>query len=816
MASEAALNLVIGVTDKASGPLKSIAGGLGTLGKIGAGAVLGGAVAGVGALSAALVTGIDDAREANIIMAQTENVIKSTGGAAGVTAGHIADLSGELSAASGKSLFGDSQIQESANLLLTFTNLKGGVLDAATAMSVDLAQAMGGAPADSAVQLGKALNDPIAGISALSRVGVSFTDQQKAQIKTMQESGDMAGAQGVILAELNKEFGGSAAAAAAADGGMAQFKDRMGELGESVGAKVLPALNSLMGWLNSPEVQAGITAVVDGLVGGVTKISEVIGAVTAAFQEGGLAGVFDLIMPKLVEFGTNILNWIIEQAPIWGAQLLTWGIAFAQWVIDALPGLMEKLGTLLQTLLTWVADNAPTWAAELVKFGLAAVEWITKAMGPLADKLGEFANKMINWVVDQLPGWGAKLAEFGALAIGWVLDALPGLATNLGTFAGKLIGWILQTILDVVPKLAEMGVKFVSWIVTDVLPELPGTLVKIWDALVLFVQTAAKDIVPILTEMATKFLSWVETDVIPFLSEKLDAILTGISTWVTGAATTVSTYLVSVGTAIVDGIKSGISGAWDTFLGWIDDQIAKIPATIRNFLGIHSPSTVMAEIGKQIPAGLQQGIEDGSDDVTGSLASLTDLSAVTPQMVDQMTTALKAVHDQGIGPWAAKVNEGMRIEGQWMMGALAEGISASRDAVDAAAGIAAGINAALATIERNIVITISYVTIGGPPGGKTGPGGKGGGNPPEYVPGPPSFASGIRNFGGGLAYVHQGEVLANLSRGTDVYTRRESQQMLGGKTVNFQPGSIVINNPRNAEDVEIGLRRALAGAGISL
>lgn len=263
------LNLVIGVVDKASGPLKSLTDSLGKIGKIGGTALLGGAVAGVGALSAALVTGIGDAREANIIMAQTENVIKSTGGAAGVTAQQVADLSGSLSAAAGKSLFGDSQIQESANLLLTFTNLKGGVLDAATAMSVDLAQAMGGAPADAAVQLGKALNDPIAGISALSRVGVTFTEQQKAQIATMMEAGDVAGAQGVILAELNKEFGGSAAAAAAADGGMAMFKDRMGELAESIGAQVLPMLNQLMAWLNSPEIQAAIVNIGTGLVNAV-------------------------------------------------------------------------------------------------------------------------------------------------------------------------------------------------------------------------------------------------------------------------------------------------------------------------------------------------------------------------------------------------------------------------------------------------------------------------------------------------------------------------------------------------------------------
>src|SRR6188768_2803829 len=65
----------------------------------------------------------------------------------------------------------------------------------------------------SAMQVGKALNDPIKGLSRLTKVGVTFTDAQRAQVKAMQESGDMAGAQKVILAELTKEFGGSAEAA---------------------------------------------------------------------------------------------------------------------------------------------------------------------------------------------------------------------------------------------------------------------------------------------------------------------------------------------------------------------------------------------------------------------------------------------------------------------------------------------------------------------------------------------------------------------------------------------------------------------------
>jgi hypothetical protein len=254
-ASDAVLRLLVTLKDEASSGLSSLGSTLGSLGTIAGGAAL----AGVAALGGAIVSGIGDAREAQQVMAQTEAVIKSTGGAAGYSAQQIADMAGSLSAASGQSLFGDDDIQRGQNMLLTFTNIKETLPDTTQTM-LDMAQALGTDAGGAAVQLGKALNDPINGITALSRVGVTFTDQQKEQIKTMQNAGDMAGAQKVILAELNKEFGGSALAAAQADGGVAQFWDRIGEAKETLGAVLLPLLGQLMGILNDtllPIVERG-------------------------------------------------------------------------------------------------------------------------------------------------------------------------------------------------------------------------------------------------------------------------------------------------------------------------------------------------------------------------------------------------------------------------------------------------------------------------------------------------------------------------------------------------------------------------------
>ena len=90
------------------------------------------------------------------------------------------------------------------------------VFDRATAAAADLSAAGFGSMDGAAKMLGKALNDPEAGLTALGRAGVTFTDQQKEQIKTLVESGDTLGAQKIILGEVESQVGGTAAASATA------------------------------------------------------------------------------------------------------------------------------------------------------------------------------------------------------------------------------------------------------------------------------------------------------------------------------------------------------------------------------------------------------------------------------------------------------------------------------------------------------------------------------------------------------------------------------------------------------------------------
>ncbi len=233
-----------GVGGEAATKLGSVAGSLGTIGTIGV------AAATVAATGVALFSCARAAEEVNKVTAQTVAVIKSTGGVANVSKEHVEKLGSQLRDLSGVD---DEVVKSGENLLLTFRQIhnevgKGNdIFDQATRASLDMSVAMKKDLRDSALKVGKALNDPIKGLTALRRYGVMFTDSQEKMIRKLMEAGDILGAQKVIIAELNAEFGGSAAALGnTLTGKIDILKSKFGDLKEAIGAPMIGMLSSQM------------------------------------------------------------------------------------------------------------------------------------------------------------------------------------------------------------------------------------------------------------------------------------------------------------------------------------------------------------------------------------------------------------------------------------------------------------------------------------------------------------------------------------------------------------------------------------------
>jgi len=153
-----------------------------------------------------------------------------------------------------ETLFGDEEILTGATAqLLTFTNIAGkeflrtqqAVLDVASRLSL----ARGGAVdlTSTAIQLGKALNDPVANLGALGRSGIQFSKDQKATIKRFAETNQLAKAQKLILDELDKQYGGTAKALAkVGTGPLKQLINAFGDLAEQIGKEQFKVIEPLI------------------------------------------------------------------------------------------------------------------------------------------------------------------------------------------------------------------------------------------------------------------------------------------------------------------------------------------------------------------------------------------------------------------------------------------------------------------------------------------------------------------------------------------------------------------------------------------
>lgn len=262
------------------------------------------AVAVGGAITVALGFAVEAAREQIQAEKQLNAVLDSTKGAAGLAADEVKRMASSLQSVTN---FSDEAILQGQNMLLTFTKIGKDVFPQASEAMLNLSQALGQDLKTSALQLGKALNDPINSLDALSRAGVQFTEEQRNMIKAMVESGNVAGAQGIIMEELGRKVGGSARAAADP---MVQLKNTMNDVQEEIGKALIPVINDLvksllpvihhvMEWVKEhPQLTQAIvvlTAAVGGLLTilgsmalAIVSVSSIISSFAVLAGPGGL------------------------------------------------------------------------------------------------------------------------------------------------------------------------------------------------------------------------------------------------------------------------------------------------------------------------------------------------------------------------------------------------------------------------------------------------------------------------------------------------------------------------------------------------
>ena len=616
-----ALNELGDDADRTEGRLGKLSGGIGALGAVAA-TGFGAAAVGAGLFLKGAFTEADTARKG---LAQTEAVLKSTGGQAGVTGQSVTALADRLEALTG---INDNTIVANENLLLTFTNVKNevgagnDVFDQANQTILDMSVALGQDGKASAIQLGKALNDPIAGVSALAEVGVTFTAQQKEQIKTLQESGDTLGAQKIILAELNKEFGGSAEAAVSP---IDKLKTAFGNIQETVGTALMPTLATVATFLADrlPATLAKASEVFKEIAGPVRAFFAAFKAGDGDVTSSGFAGE----MEKFGNSARRVVDVVREHWP----QIRETMVG----VIDAVVGFVRANWPLVKQIITETVTTVVAVIGGLI--GWVRENWpqIKQVIATTIDGIVVVIDALVGWVRENWPKISQIVSEtlttVGAVVRGFV-DIVMTIWNQFGSQILTVIqgAWtaiyaVINGAFTAIFAVVSGALQVIQGIIKTVTSLIKGDWAGVWEGIRQIFGGVWEAIQGILSG-AWEAIQGILRGALGIMQGVLSAgleivvgIFRSLPRRILDGLGDLGGLLVNAGRSVIEGMMRGIDAVGDGLFGFFTGLPRRILDALGNIGG------VLVSAGRDIIDGLLDGIYNGFQRVRDALSNLTNL-----------------------------------------------------------------------------------------------------------------------------------------------------------------------------------------------
>lgn len=540
--------------------------------KIGETVVAGFAAIGLGAgIVETIKTGFEAYSNWEAMNAQFAAGIKSTGNAAGLSVEEMDKLAESVSNYSGQTV---DSIGKTEQVLQTFEGIKNvgpdKIFDQATEAAANMAAKLGGDASGSAIQLGKALQDPVKGMTALRRVGVAFSDAQQKAIKADVARGDSLSAQKVILKELSVEFGGAAKAAGETfPGEVARARNSLEELSRvavtAIGPILTPIIAAFADKVGSlqTKVEGVAGAIQTTLVPKIENIGKVIGLAFKLLQGQ------DEIKFKAIDLGPwtkplLLLGSIIRQiGGAFGEFFKSIGDAFKSSggaTNTALANLVLNFLKLVQSLsplsiiLKAVGPQLPSLALSLAQ--------MLQSVTPLATQFAKFAAQVVAWLVPILRSPGVIKAIIGALILWKGAMVGAGIAKHAAEVGGlvkdygKIAGSILKNIGLIAKQTAGIIASGARW-VASVGETIAIEALYVKDAVVNAAKTAAAWVAAKVKILA----GWAAQAAAATLNAaKSAAVWTvqagkSVAAWVLAKSTIIAGFVAQAAAAVVNGAK---------------------------------------------------------------------------------------------------------------------------------------------------------------------------------------------------------------------------------------------------------------------
>ncbi len=412
-------------------------------------------------------------------------------------------------------------------------------------------------------------------------------------------------------------------------------------------------------WTNLITGIADENADLDTLIGNfVTSAETVAGNVVPRITQilSGMGTAIEQLAPILAAEVPTLIASVLPSIVNGGAQLL---VGLVTGLVSALPQLVAAVPGIIDTMITSISEALP----QILNVGVQLLDQLTTGietgLPDMVSRIPEIITQFLDYITEQLPTVLDKGAELLNNLVNGILGAIPEMTAALP----EIITAFVQFITDNLPTIIESGINILLNLLSGIIgaiPDLVASIPQIISAITTGIARALPKIIQSGVSLLQKFIEGILSNIpalVAALPQIISAIVEGIGALIGG--------IVDVGKSIVEGIWKGIQ----EMAGWIYDKVtgffSGIVDGVKDFLGIHSPSTVFADMGKNMALGLGQGwdneydrirrdIEGGMDFGTASVDfASSGLGVASAGMVNGVSASVQGA---GMSGWSITVN----------------------------------------------------------------------------------------------------------------------------------------------------------------
>ena len=290
---------------------------------------------------------------------------------------------------------------------------------------------------------------------------------------------------------------------------------------------------------------------------------------------------------------TEIFNGNADQ----GINMITEGISsIMEGLTAALPQIMQVATSIIQALASALMENLPQIAQTGMQIVSQLATYVIENLPMLVETAAQIIMQLAFGLAEALPTLIPTIVEV-------VLTIVDNLVNNIDMLvdcAVQLMTGLTLGLINALPVLIEKAPEIIVKLVAALIQAAPKIV------------EAALECVKQLAEAFIKY--W------PMLVAKVPELMENLKT----AFINMVNRFVDIGYNLVEGIRSGIASAWDSFKNWMFGLLNGFVDSILNFFGIGSPSKLMADkVGQWIPAGIAEGIDDGMGVLDDAMQSMT-------------------------------------------------------------------------------------------------------------------------------------------------------------------------------------------------